>query len=227
MALPATWLSATEQARWATFSTEARRQSFLAGRWLARQTVRRWASASGISGRGRNGLLPNLPPDELPALEVAASGACQIAGSRGVFVSISHHGHHVACAVADVPVGVDIEGPRARRRDYLALAETVHSPSQQHALAALTPAQREHGFLQAWTLKEAWLKARQRGLDFALMRSLEFDADGGQGGMVDVAAAVHGDVVVALAADPALPSVIEAEPLLQWRRYGTRRLRVG
>lgn len=201
MADPASWLVATEQARLATLSSGSRRQAFLAGRWLARRVVQRWC---GI--------------DRLPTLEVAQSGACHVAGENGVFVSISHSGHHVACAVAALPVGVDIE-TADRPRDFLALARAVHSTVQQDQLARLPASERARCFLQAWTRKEAWLKAREQGLDFALMRTLEFDDDP-QG---DAAVADIGAMIVAVAANPGLPSVIEVQPGVSWRRCRIRR----
>lgn len=206
MADPAGWLSPTEQARLAGFSTEPRRQGFLAGRWLARLAVRRWQGA-----------------DALPVLTVAGSGACHVDGAAGrVFVSISHSGEQLACAVAGQPVGIDVERME-RPRDHLALARSVHGPAQQAALAALPEHERGPAFLALWTLKEAWLKARERGLDVAEMRRLAFDDDP-QG---DVAVANAPGLVLALAADPALPARIEGEPHLDWRRCRTRRLPAG
>ncbi|MBB3194251.1 4'-phosphopantetheinyl transferase family protein [Roseateles terrae] len=212
--LPASlaWLSDSERARWEAFSTDVRRQTFLAGRWLARQTVAQWLGGAGAPGT-----------DHWPTLTVAASGACEVAASASVFVSISHHGTQVACAVAAVPVGVDIEGPR-KRRDVVALAGMVHGDAHQAALAQMLPQQRDASFLQAWTLKEAWLKARQQGLDFALMRSLHFD-DGtaDTADTADTAFTRHGDLFVALAAVPALPDVIDSPPGWIWRRCRSRR----
>jgi 4'-phosphopantetheinyl transferase len=201
MADPDGWLSASERERLLGFGTAARRDLFLAGRWLARNAVRRWQGV-----------------DRWPVLEVADSGACRVAGG-GVHVSISHTGEHVACAVAAWPVGVDMES-LARPRDHLALARTVHSPAQRERLERLEPHERARAVLQAWTLKEAWLKARERGLDFALMRSLEFDDDL-QG---DAAVADAGDLVLALAADPRLPLSIEGPAGLSWRRCRSRHL---
>lgn len=200
MAAPGGWLTASEAARLRALGTQARRDTFLAGRWLARRAVQRWL---------------NTP--SLPALDVADSGACRVAAPGGVFVSISHSAGHVACAVAAVPVGVDVES-LSRPRDHMALAEAVHGEAQRAQLAALPPAARAQCFLQAWTIKEAWLKAREQGLDFARMRSLDFDDDP-QG---DVAVATLGDLVLAVAADPQLPPRIEGPANAAWRRCRTR-----
>ncbi|MGM9483035.1 4'-phosphopantetheinyl transferase family protein [Roseateles sp. NT4] len=201
MPAPEAWLTASEQARLQALGTEARRGTFLAGRWLARLAVQQW-----------------LGSDELSALDVADSGACHVVGRGDVFVSISHSAGHVACAAAGVPVGVDVES-LTRPRDHLALAETLHSPAQQAALAALPEEARATAFLQAWTIKEAWLKARERGLDFALMRGLEFDDDGAQG---DVAVTQLGNLVLAVACNPLLPGTIEGPTNAVWRRCLTR-----
>lgn len=194
------WLTPTEQARLQSLGTPARRDTFLAGRWLARRAVQRW-----------------LGVDPLPALEVADSGACRVAGFSGVHVSISHSGSAVACAVCSVPVGVDVES-LARPRDHLALAEMVHSAVQREQLAALPADARAPAFLQLWTLKEAWLKARARGLDFALMRSLVL-GDDLQG---DVAVATVGDLVLAVAGNPGLAPHIDGPANAVWHRCQMR-----
>lgn len=200
MPAPAGWLTATEAARLQALGSEARRQTFLAGRWLARRAVQGWLGAA-----------------ELPALDVADSGACIVPGA-GAHVSISHSAGFVACVAGGVPVGVDLES-LTRPRDHLALAETVHSPAQREHLAALPPEARALAFLEWWTLKEAWLKARGRGLDFAQMRALDFDEATTPGG--DAAVTRAGPLVLALAAVPALPPSIDSPGLRGWQRHRT------
>jgi len=199
MAPPEAWLTPTERARWLAFGTAARRDSFLAGRWLARHALQQWRGS-----------------DALPALAVADSGGCRVTDESGGFVSISHSAGTVACAVAGVPVGVDVES-LGRPRDHLALAETVHGEAQCAGLAQMPTDVRAEHFLQLWTQKEAWLKARGQGLDFALMRRLSFEDDP-QG---DVAVAVLGDLVLAIAADPALPLHLDTPKNAAWRRGRT------
>ncbi|HEY0954686.1 MAG TPA: 4'-phosphopantetheinyl transferase superfamily protein, partial [Roseateles sp.] len=200
MPAPAGWLTLSEAARLRALGSEARRDTFLAGRWLARRAIQGWSGSAA-----------------LPALEVADSGACVVAGVDGGHVSISHSAGVVACAASEVPVGIDIES-LSRPRDHLALAEAVHGPAQREQLAALPPEARARDFLRWWTLKEAWLKARGRGLDFALMRRLAFDADASG----DTAVTCVGDLVLALAADPELPPQIVGVPGAAWQRSRTR-----
>lgn len=202
MPAPADWLTPSETARLQAFGSPARRATFLAGRWLVRCAVQRW-----------------LATESLPRLSVADSGACLVAGIDGVHVSISHSAGFVACAVAAAPVGIDIED-LARPRDHLKLSDAVHGPMQREQLAALPADARALPFLQWWTLKEAWLKARGQGLDFALMRRLAFDADA----VGDVATTRVGELVLAVAVDPALPAGIEGPAGAVWQRQASRLL---
>jgi 4'-phosphopantetheinyl transferase len=196
MAHPLDWLSVSERARLTSFGTSTRRATFLAGRWLARLSVQQWL------GRASR-----------PVLEVKAGGACAVAGRHDCFVSISHSAGFVACAVAPRPVGIDIESA-ARERDHLRIAGAVHSGLQRAELAALSGESRSRRFLHDWTRKEAWLKARQRGLDFAVMRALDFE----EAVPGDVAVADYGDLVLALACDPALPEHVDGPEGVVWRR---------
>jgi len=200
MPAPTGWLTPSEATRLRALGSEARRDTFLAGRWLARRAVQ---GGLGVAG--------------MPALDVADGGACVVAGVAGAYVSISHSAGFVACAAGGLPVGIDVES-LARPRDHLALAEAVHGPAQREQLAALTPEARAEAFLRWWTLKEAWLKARGQGLDFALMRGLSFDADA----LGDTAVTRIGELVLAVAADPGLPPRIDGVPGAAWQRSRTR-----
>lgn len=196
----AQWLTPSEAARLQALGSPARRDTFLAGRWLARQALQRWCGSA-----------------LMPRLDVAASGACVVADGSGTHVSISHSRGQVACVTAGAPVGVDVED-LGRPRDHLSIARTVHSPAQCAQLAALPEEARAQAFLQWWTLKEAWLKARGQGLDFARMRALAFEpADDG-----DVAVTRIGSLVLAVAAVQGLPVRIDGPaPDAVWQRHRT------
>jgi len=156
------WLSPTERARWAHLGSPGRREAFLGGRRLARRALRCWAGM-----------------DADPLLEIAPNGACRAPG-LATWVSISHSGRQVACAVADRPVGVDIEQERGtgRPRPWVDLAALVQSPSLQARLRQAPDADaRARAFLAVWTVQEAWLKARESGLDLPLMQRLDIADD--------------------------------------------------
>ena len=154
-----TWFSPSEQARFDGFGSEPRRRSFVAGRWLLRGLVAQ-----------RLGLLPGALD---LAIEIDANGRSRVRGDSSLHVSISHSGDRVAAVVAGAPVGLDIEDLR-RPRDFLALAEMVHTPPQGRRLCGLPSQGQAQQFYTWWTLKEAWLKSRGLGLDLALMRRLDF-----------------------------------------------------
>lgn len=85
---------------------------------------------------------------------------------RALHFNLSHSASLVACAVSrEHELGVDLEDLE-RELDPLELAPRVCSPAEQAALAGLEPRARQRRFLEAWTLKEAYLKGR--GLGFAL-----------------------------------------------------------
>jgi 4'-phosphopantetheinyl transferase len=82
--------------------------------------------------------------------------------------SLSHTRGLVACAVtAGTPCGVDVEAVD-RAMDPLRLAGAVCTPHERSWLAGLERAARPAGFCRLWTLKEAYVKARGRGLSLPL-----------------------------------------------------------
>ena len=160
LALLPSSLSASEKQRLDGFNSESRRLRYAAGRWLARVLV---AAARGIA-------------PEAVALEIDAQGRSSVADDGRLGLSISHCGDWVACALADGPVGIDIELTQRPRGDLLALAAIVHSAAQCEELAVLQGAARLRRFYQLWTLKEAALKCQGGGLDFERMRAMDFVA---------------------------------------------------
>ncbi len=79
-----------------------------------------------------------------------------------VHFSLSHSGDLVMTALADVPVGVDVEkipGPHT----VADVGPALH-PDESAELDALAPAHRPAAFGRCWTRKEAYLKATGAGL---------------------------------------------------------------
>jgi 4'-phosphopantetheinyl transferase len=76
---------------------------------------------------------------------------------------VSHAEDVALIAVArSQEVGVDVE--RIVQLDTEALVEQFFSPAERAALRALAPASKVRGFFDAWTRKEAYIKALGLGL---------------------------------------------------------------
>ena len=82
----------------------------------------------------------------------------------------SHSGEWLALAVADVPVGVDIESLTKSRR-WSALASQVLTPDELAAWQRVPAPDQPRALLRSWTLKEAWLKGLGTGLSGGLQRT--------------------------------------------------------
>lgn len=76
------------------------------------------------------------------------------------YFNLSHSGKWVACAVADAPVGIDIERKRAIHPGMYRLCLT---PEEQQKLLSFD-GNPEEQFLRIWTVKESFSKMRGDGL---------------------------------------------------------------
>lgn len=163
------WATASERARYERIGSSRRRRQFVAGHWQLRRTVAAWRE--GDPRRVR--------------VEVEASGAPSLAaetGGQGFRLSLSHSGDLVACAVADGPVGVDVELARGRP-NLQALVEAVCTAGERRRWQASEPGSRLAHFYAMWTLKEAWVK-RGRGSAMPMARLHTRPVDGAAEGRV-------------------------------------------
>jgi 4'-phosphopantetheinyl transferase len=91
----------------------------------------------------------------------APSGApCVLAPSSSLKISVSGRADFCAVAMAEAPIGVDIEPSRAIEPPWSLL-----HPNERNTLETLTGEARAEAFARLWTAKEAYLKAL--GLGFA------------------------------------------------------------
>lgn len=138
--------SPAERERAAAYRLQARRDQFLAARWLLRLACAQWA------GNQPQDWSFSAPLDGPPEVLTEPNGApC---------FSLSHSGDLVACVVGDRPVGVDIEVDkpgRSRQR----LAEHVVTSVEQHFVDDFPSA---GAVLRHWVLKEAWVKLHRQGI---------------------------------------------------------------
>jgi 4'-phosphopantetheinyl transferase len=144
-------LSGDERRRAERFRFAAHRDQFILGRGVLRHRL-----AAGL-GCAPHEVRFVYGPQGRPELEPAWNPA-------GVVFSVSHVPGLVVLAFAlRRRLGVDVETTR-RVGDWQALAARVLSARERLALAALPPEAQTVGFLRAWTIKEACLKATGRGL---------------------------------------------------------------
>ncbi len=104
-----------------------------------------------------NGLDPDAPVRRL------AAGKPVLIGGEAWF-SLSHSGVLCLCALADAPVGADIQKPQTAR---LSIARRF-CPDERAYLEALPAAEQNDTLLALWARKEAWVKAESRARMLAL-----------------------------------------------------------
>jgi 4'-phosphopantetheinyl transferase len=199
------WLLDDERARLAAMTSPLRRRQFLAGHWFARE----------LAGR-----VLDLAPARL-ALATDAAGRPRLHVDASVdagFVSLSHSGDWIAAAIASAPVGIDVEFP-TRPRDLSALARFTFSDDECARLEALAGHERDAGFYELWTLKEA--RGKRSGEGLLPGRARAFSAEACAAGQAEAATWRLGAGTLAVAAadvarlDPVgLPDAVAAS---YWR----------
>lgn len=170
-------LSAEEHARAATIAKPLRRRQFIAGRILLRRML-----AASLGGRAEDF-----------ELEATAGAPPRVAAHPELQLSVSHSGEWVAAAIADRPVGIDIEGLGARR-DPQRFARWVCSPDEWKDWRALDGTAADDALIAHWTRKEAWLK--REGGEVLLTRMHRLHADTVDGAQANVATWRFGDAAM-------------------------------
>jgi len=129
------------------------RQLCLLARVLARTTLSKYDGVGAADWRFRSNRYGR------PAIETPTSS---------LHFNLSHTNGLVVCLVCrDREVGVDVE-PRSRSGEWLDLANRFFSPGEAAALRQIEARERPRRFLEYWTLKEAYIKARGMGLAIPL-----------------------------------------------------------
>jgi 4'-phosphopantetheinyl transferase len=155
-------LDTSERARLKAYLRDENKRELILGRHLAREGLSILAGSLGADvapGAWR------LAPDAQGCLRVAAPE--ELAHLR---VNISHGVGMVVCAVTErVDVGIDVE-PLDRQCSALEVANRFFSAREVIDLKALPDSRQKARFLEYWTLKEAYIKARGLGLAIPLAR---------------------------------------------------------
>ncbi|MDQ3068265.1 MAG: 4'-phosphopantetheinyl transferase superfamily protein [Acidobacteriota bacterium] len=154
-------LSAVERERAARFHHLSDRWEFVLGRFMARTLLAKRA---------------HVEPGAFQFVE-NAHGRPEIAHpplEQPLRFNVSHSGGIVACVLGgSLQVGVDVE--RLDRPPIDArVIQRYCSDGEQRALDAMPEPLRHERFLELWTLKEAYVKARGTGLTLPL-RSVSFE----------------------------------------------------
>lgn len=150
-------LSPDELARANRLKIPQVRQRFIAGRLALRRIL-----ASQLQ----------INPAEL-LFEYIAKGKPHLTGMPLHF-NFSHSGGLALLAVADVPVGVDVE----QQRSMSALASmeaTILTPEEQYRLKQWSGDEQNRLLLHLWTCKEALVKATGEGFQAMLRYQLQWD----------------------------------------------------
>jgi 4'-phosphopantetheinyl transferase len=146
------WLTPSERQRFDRFRADADRLMFLLGRTMARVLVGRQLGVPPTSWRWGEG------PRGRPEIAAPASE---------LRFNLAHSAGLVACAIASGrDIGVDVED-LARRRIEWAVVERYCAPEEIADIRAQDGRWHDR-FLEYWTLKEAYLKARGLGISVPL-----------------------------------------------------------
>ncbi len=199
-------LLSQERLRARAITSVARRQQFLAGRWLAKTML---CDAFGSTPLDwRISVDPHTKPRVL---------------DYPVHISIAHSGDYVACVLANEPVGIDLERVNARR-PVVDMAQWVCSFEEQLGLRGLSGDLAQLQFNRLWTRKEARLKQSGMPFDVAALRVIQttpVEVDEANGGTWSFA---QQGLVVSLASNAVRdlrtrwPEHWLADPV-QWHRY--------
>jgi 4'-phosphopantetheinyl transferase len=104
-------------------------------------------------------------PAAAVALSLQAHGKPRV--EHGPPFNLTHCGELMLLAVSGAgEVGVDMEASGRMDEDWPAVAVRAFSLAEQHALAALPPAEQSEAALRAWVRKEAYAKARGAGFAY-------------------------------------------------------------
>jgi 4'-phosphopantetheinyl transferase len=89
---------------------------------------------------------------------ILSAGKPVLTQREDIWFSLSHSGDWAACAVSDVPVGVDVQLVRPVK---LSIARRLH-PGEREWLSQQSREEQTMEFFRLWTRKEAWVKAQSR-----------------------------------------------------------------
>ena len=150
------WITEDELERYRRFRFERDRRLFLATRVLVRDLLSRYAVVAPADWRfvaDRAGKPHVSGPALTPALHF------NLANTSGLVIC--------GVSVAHDALGVDVERV-GRVVDYISLAGRFFAAAETEDLRTLPPERQPQRFFEYWTLKESYIKAREKGLSIPL-----------------------------------------------------------
>jgi 4'-phosphopantetheinyl transferase len=155
------WRAALDGPGWPPASALPYAERKRAAAFLRRDAAQRWVASRWALRRVLGGYLATAPA--LVEIEVEESGKPRLAFPTGLAFNLSHSEGLALVAVAERPVGIDVEAIRPDR-DLRALAERALAAAVIEELDAATESERPAVFYRAWTRHEARLKCLESGL---------------------------------------------------------------
>lgn len=167
--MPPDWLSEGERARLTTLRHPGRRAEFLACRFALRYLL------AAAYGTAVDYWRLDAPSGRAPCLDAKHHG---MQAAQSTYLSLSHSDDWLACAVAQYPVGIDLEirdlHNSARLGDPLLLASIACTPTETAQMQALqSKGAQQRYFMRLWSMKEAYFKCLGTGVNFSAIRSIE------------------------------------------------------
>jgi 4'-phosphopantetheinyl transferase len=150
-----------------TLSVEEKRR---AERFVFDRDRREFLMAHGLIRAALSRAMPTVDPSKW-LINPDKDGRPYVAGPIGVgrlHFSLSHTKGCIACAVSpNEAVGIDVE-ECSPRDGLMEIAEKNFSADEIATLRALEPQEQSKRFFEYWTIKEAYIKARGKGLRIPL-----------------------------------------------------------
>ena len=146
-------VSTEERDRFSQFGNRTAGFTFLCARVAIRHCL------SGIIGLSPEEIPLSILPSGKPVLKFKSANEDQ----KPVHFSISHTTEAVATAVANYPIGIDIENP-SRKVELASIVKRFFSDAEFSQWSLLPSEMKEEFFFKAWTIKEAWLKMSGDGI---------------------------------------------------------------
>ena len=106
----------------------------------------------------------NIPFGEIE-IGFSSKGKPMLKGKNDLHFNLSHSGHWVVCAIANKPVGIDVEVIQPGK---LKIAKRFFTDTEIKDLRSKEEQEQLHYFFDLWTLKESYLKVLGKGLTLAL-----------------------------------------------------------